>query len=40
MLYRAIVVLVLLVALAFAFGCAPGVQRAANPADGNFYTEE
>jgi nucleoid-associated protein YgaU len=40
MLYRAIVVLALLVALAFAFGCAPGVERAADPSSGNFYTEE
>ncbi len=40
MLYRAIVVLVLLVALAFAFGCAPGVERTASPTSGDFYTEE
>ena len=40
MLYRAIVVLVLLVALAFAFGCAPGVERTVDPSSGNFFTEE
>ncbi|MFH1502305.1 MAG: LysM peptidoglycan-binding domain-containing protein [Candidatus Eisenbacteria bacterium] len=40
MLYRALVVLVLLVALAFAFGCAPGVQRTADPSSGDFYSEE
>jgi nucleoid-associated protein YgaU len=40
MLYRATIVLVLLVALAFAFGCAPGVERTADPSSGDFYTEE
>ena len=40
MLYRTIAVLVLLVALAFAFGCAPGVTRTADPSAGDFYTEE
>lgn len=40
MLYRSTVVLVLLVALAFAYGCAPGVQRTADPRAGDFYTEE
>ncbi len=40
MLHRTTVVLVLLVALAFAFGCAPGVQRTADPRAGDFYTEE
>ena len=40
MLYRATVLLVLLVALAFAYGCAPGVERAVDPSEGEFYTEE
>jgi hypothetical protein len=40
MLYRTTVLLVLLVALAFAFGCAPGVERTCNPSAGDFYTEE
>lgn len=40
MLYRLAVTLVLLAALALASGCAPGVQRVADPSAGDFYTEE
>lgn len=40
MLTRLAVSLVLLVALALATGCAPGVQRMADPSAGDFYTEE
>ena len=40
MLYRTTVLLVLLAALAFAFGCAPGVERTVDPSQGQFYTEE
>jgi LysM repeat protein len=37
---RLAISLVLLVALALATGCAPGVERMADPSAGNFYTEE
>jgi hypothetical protein len=37
---RLAISLALLVALALATGCAPGVQRMADPSAGNFYTEE
>lgn len=40
MLSRLTVALVLLVALALASGCAPGVKRMADPSAGDFYTEE
>ena len=40
MLTRLAISLVLLVALALATGCAPGVQRMADPSAGDFYTEE
>ena len=40
MLYRSAVALVLLGALALAAGCAPAVQRTADPSGGDFYTEE
>jgi len=40
MMTRLAISLVLLVALALATGCAPGVQRMADPSAGDFYTEE
>ncbi len=40
MVTRLAISLVLLVALALATGCAPGVQRMADPSAGDFYTEE
>jgi nucleoid-associated protein YgaU len=40
MLYRATVALVLLGALALVAGCAPAIQRAADPSAGDFFTEE
>ncbi len=40
MLRRITVVLVLLVALALVTGCGSGVQRTADPREGDFYTEE
>jgi nucleoid-associated protein YgaU len=40
MVTRLAISLVLLVALALATGCAPGVQRMADPSAGDFYSEE